>query len=117
MGAAPRCGRFLSEIRVRHGLSQTELAERVGMPQANISRLERDTGSPTVKTLNRLLEAMDQTLQVTAVPLDRPPPRGGNLSVAELRTAYDDTRPGSRVEQAAILSNVASELAASRPGR
>ena len=37
------------------------------MSQTNISRIERDKVSPSVATLNRLLEAMGETLQVTSI--------------------------------------------------
>lgn len=108
-----RCGRFLAEARRRHGLSQSELADRVGMPQTNISRIERDKGSPSLSTLNRLLEAMGETLQITAVPLSRSAPGGGNVPIRELRATFDEMSPERRIEQAALLSNVAGELAAS----
>lgn len=111
---APRCGRFLVEARRRHGLSQAELAELAGMTQTNISRIERDKASPSLRTLNRLLEAMGETLQIAAVPLDAPPPGGGNAPIRELRADFDELSPDQRIEQAATLSRVAGELAASR---
>lgn len=111
---SPRCGRFLAEVRRRHGLSQSELAERVGMPQTNISRIERDKISPSLSTLSRLLEAMGEALQIAAVPLGQPPAGGGNVSIRELRSTFEEMTPEQRIEQAALLSNVAGELAASR---
>lgn len=110
---APRCGRFLTERRRRHGLSQKDLAERSGMTQTNISRIERDKSSPTLYTLNRLLEAMGEALQINATPLNEPPPGGGNVSIRELRADFDELTPDQRLEQAAVLSRVAGELAAS----
>lgn len=111
---APRCGHFLIAARRRHGLTQAELAQRVGMTQTNISRVERDKASPSLYTLNRLLEAMGETLQIAAVPLRQPPPGGGNVPIRQLRADFEDLTPDQRIEQAALLSNVASELAASR---
>jgi transcriptional regulator with XRE-family HTH domain len=114
---APRCGRFLIQARRRHRLSQQVLAERTGMTQTNISRIERDKVSPSLYTLNRLLEAMGETLQISAAPLGEPPAGGGNVSIRELRADFDGLTPDQRIEQAAILSRVSSELAASRePG-
>lgn len=110
---APRCGRFLAEARRRHGLSQQELAERTGMTQANISRIERDKVSPTLATLERLLAAIGETLQLSSVPVSSPPPGGGNVAIRELRAEVDELTPGQRLEQAALLSRTASELAAS----
>jgi len=109
-----RCGRFLAETRRRHGLSQQDVAKRAGMTQANVSRIERDKVSPSLHTLNRLLEAMGETLQIAAVTLSAPPPGGGNASIRELRAEFDELTPDQRIEQAATLSRAASELAASR---
>lgn len=114
MASTPRtpfCGRFLSAARRRHGLSQTELARRSGIEQPNISRIERDKISPTIHTMNRLLEAMGETLQIESVPLSEPPPGGGNLSIRELRADFDRLTPDEQLEQAVILTRVASELA------
>lgn len=83
------------------------------MTQANVSRIERDKVSPTLGTINRLLEAMGETLQVSSVPLNSPPPRGGNAPIRDLRADYDQLTPDERLEQAAILSRAASELAVS----
>lgn len=46
-------------LRQEAGLSQAELADRVGVSQTWISRLELGQGNPTLSTLNRLAEAFD----------------------------------------------------------
>jgi hypothetical protein len=83
------------------------------MPQANLSRIERDRISPSLRTLSRLLEAMGESLSIVAGPVDEPPAGGGNVSIRELRDEFDRTSPGQRIEQAALLSAVAGELAVS----
>ena len=113
---APRCGRLLAKARHRHGLSQQDLAERTGIPQTNISRIERDKVSPSLATIERLLTAMGETMRIVTVPLNAPPPGGGNVSIRELRADFDELSPDQRLEQAALLSRTASELAAGRPG-
>ncbi len=85
------------------------------MTQTNISRIERDKVSPSLATINRLLEAMGETVQLSAIPLSAPPPGGGNVPIRELRAEFDQMSPDQRLEQAALLSRTASELAASRP--
>jgi transcriptional regulator with XRE-family HTH domain len=112
---APRCGRFLIEARRRHGLTQQDLAERTGITQTNISRIERDKVSPSLFTLNRLLEAMGETVRIASIPLNAPPPGGGNVAIDDLRADFDGLTPDQRLEQAALLSRTASELAGSRP--
>lgn len=112
---SPRVGRFLVACRRRHGLSQRELAERTGMTQTSISRIERDTISPSLATLERILGAMGETLRIDAVPITAPPVAGGNATIRDLRLEFDELTPDQRLEQAIALSRTTSELAASRP--
>jgi transcriptional regulator with XRE-family HTH domain len=106
------CGEFLRAARLRHGLDQAELARRVGMGQPAVSRIERDVVSPSLETLNRLMEGMGETLMLSAVGLFDPLPGAGNQSLAELLADYRDLTPEERLEQAAQLSEMATELAA-----
>ena len=53
----------LAELRQLRGLSQAELAERAGVRQANISRIE-SRGDLMVSTLSRLAEAMGASLSI-----------------------------------------------------
>jgi transcriptional regulator with XRE-family HTH domain len=64
-------GELIREARLRHGLSQQRLARRVGTQQSAISRLEADRNSPSIETLELVLHAMGERLQVTAEPLER----------------------------------------------
>jgi transcriptional regulator with XRE-family HTH domain len=52
------------EARLGAGLSQRELARRSGVPQAAISRIERDLVSPRTETLDRLLRACGRDVGV-----------------------------------------------------
>lgn len=105
------CGTFIREARRRHGLDQAELARRVGTAQPAISRLERDVVSPSLDTLNRVLEAMGETLWLRSLALDAPAPNGSNQSVAELRADFRDLSSEQRLAQAARLSEVSTQLA------
>ena len=62
---------LVRRTRERHGLSQRRLALRAGTDQAAISRIERGETSPTVETLDRLLAAMGERLEVGAKPVER----------------------------------------------
>lgn len=86
------------------------------MTQASISRIERDQVSPSITTLNRLLEALGETLTLQPVPLSAPPPGGGNVPIASLRSDYEDRSPAERLQVAMVLSRTATELAAAGPG-
>ncbi len=62
------------EARLGAGLSQRELARRSGVPQAAISRIERDLVSPRTETLDRLLGACGKDVGLIVRPgtgLDR----------------------------------------------
>lgn len=57
---ALRIGAQLARIRQRKGLSQTQLAARVGMSGPNISRIEKNPSrNLTLETLLRLFGALD----------------------------------------------------------
>ena len=58
---------------------------------------------------------MGETVMVGSLPLGRPPPGGRNTSIQELRADYEQLSAEQRLEQAAELSEIQSELAASRP--
>ncbi len=50
-------GDLLREARLRAGLTQTELAQRVGTARSQISRYERGDVLPSLETLRRLIRA------------------------------------------------------------
>ena len=58
----PDAGLFLRVMRERHGLTQSELAERAFTRQSAISRIESGQISPTVRSLAALVEAMGERL-------------------------------------------------------
>lgn len=62
---------LIRTTRKRHGLSQQRLARRIGTRQSAISRLERGDISPTVETLELLLNAMGEQLELTGRPIAR----------------------------------------------
>ena len=53
-------------LRDQAGLTQVELAERTGISQADISRIERGATSPTAKTLQRIAEALNAEVRLAA---------------------------------------------------
>jgi predicted transcriptional regulator len=54
------------ELREKRGLTQAQLAERSGIDQADISRIERGSTSPTARTLQRIGEALDADVRLVA---------------------------------------------------
>ena len=64
-------GELIRTARARHGLTQERLARRVGTRQSAISRLERDELSPSVETLDLLMKAMGERLELASGTLER----------------------------------------------
>ena len=56
------------DARTSQNLTQKELAERSGINQADISKLENGTRNPSVNLLKRLAEGMDMALKIEFVP-------------------------------------------------
>ena len=57
--------RSLIDARIKLNLTQKELAERSGVRQSNISRIENGTASPTVATLQALAAGMGKRLHIS----------------------------------------------------
>ena len=56
------------DARTSQNLTQKELAERSGINQADISKLENGTRNPSVNLLKRLAEGMGMALKIEFVP-------------------------------------------------
>lgn len=60
----------LIEARVSAGLTQCELAQKTGIAQGDISKLENGNGNPSIKTLKRLAKGMGKSLRIQFVDPD-----------------------------------------------
>ena len=60
--------RAIVDARTSQNLTQKELAERTGINQADISKLENGTRNPSVNLLKRLAEGMGMALKIEFVP-------------------------------------------------
>lgn len=56
------------DARKSTGMTQKQLAEKTGITQADISRLESGSGNPSLKTLQRLAEGMGMRLKLEFLP-------------------------------------------------
>lgn len=59
--------RAMIDARNAEGLTQKELSERSGIAQGDISKLENGSANPSVKTLQRLANAMGKKLKIEFV--------------------------------------------------
>ena len=60
--------RAIIDARAAQNLTQKELAERTGINQADISKLERGTRNPSIRLLQRLADGLDMDLHIEFVP-------------------------------------------------
>jgi len=68
-----QAAREVLRLRLAKGLTQEELAERVGTQQASISRLERAAYKPNLGFLQRVAEALGARVEIRLVPKEQTP--------------------------------------------
>ena len=61
--------RAMIDARLSQNLTQKELAERTGINQAEISRLENGTRNPSLRLLKRLADGLGMELKLEFIPL------------------------------------------------
>ena len=65
--APVKAGEAVEAFRKKKKVSQDELSERTGIHQAEISKLERGIANPSVKTLERIAQALGGRLEITII--------------------------------------------------
>ncbi len=61
-------GYQVARLRIKLGLTQTQLAEMVGTKQPSIARLENGEGSPSLSFLEKVANALGAEVKVQLVP-------------------------------------------------
>lgn len=56
------------DARKRCNMTQKELAERTGIDQSDISKIETGNANPALSTLKRLADGMDMVLRLEFIP-------------------------------------------------
>ncbi|MBA2556260.1 MAG: helix-turn-helix transcriptional regulator, partial [Chloroflexi bacterium] len=79
-------GQRLAAMRQAACLSQAALAQRSGIPQSEISRIERDRTTPSLARVERLTRAMGGRVELVG-PVPGPTPSGPGRSVRERASA------------------------------
>lgn len=96
-------GELLRQARIRHELSQAQLAIRAGTTQSAIARIERDRVSPSIKTLTNLFQAMEEDFVFGVRPSDW----GVDLTLNHLTLEH---APTERLERGLGFSDVVREI-------
>jgi transcriptional regulator with XRE-family HTH domain len=91
-------------------LSQQRLARRCRTSARHIGRIERGEVSPSIETVEKLLRAMGERLELSAAPGPR-----ANASTAELQAAVRDSTPSERFAETAALSEFLTGIQPQRP--
>lgn len=63
--------RAMVDARISRNMTQKQLAERTGINQSDISKLENGTRNPSIKLLKRLAEGMDMVLKIEFIPKNK----------------------------------------------
>ncbi len=85
-------GAIIRQARQADGLTQAQLARRLGITQPSVARLEAAGDNVTVATLQRALNVMNRTLELRAAAM--PSSVDDTLIVEALRLT-----PGERLER------------------
>jgi len=64
-------GKKLKQIRKSKGLTQERLAELAGVHEKHISKLETGVYFPTYSTLNKVLKALDLSIEDTGLDFEK----------------------------------------------
>jgi hypothetical protein len=83
-------GELIRSARLRAGLSQKELAQRLGIASSSIARWETDTVEPGFSTLRRVLQGCGFDIPPVLVPYERDPER--DAQVQELQELSSQER-------------------------
>ncbi len=67
-----QAAREVLRLRLAQGLTQKELAERIGTKQASISRLERASYKPNLGFLQRVAAALNARVEIRFVSREQP---------------------------------------------
>ena len=65
-----RIGRRIEQLRTDNNISQQQLAERSGVTQNNISRIEQGKYDPRADTLEKIAHAMNMQLDFKEKPTE-----------------------------------------------
>jgi transcriptional regulator with XRE-family HTH domain len=77
-----RAGQIIREARLRAGLTQTELAQRLGRERAQVARWETGGQEPSFENLQSVVEACGFSLQVEIAEREETPELDAELEAS-----------------------------------
>jgi transcriptional regulator with XRE-family HTH domain len=82
-------GELMRSARLRAGLSQEQVAERLGLPRSSVARWETDAVEPGFSTLRRVLRACGFDLSLALVPFERDPEHEARIKEVQRLTPQE----------------------------
>ena len=79
--------RGMIHARVQSGLTQAQIAERMGTTQSAVARLESGRSNPSAKTLEKYAKATGTRLRIGFEPIEADAPQGGNGTAEDVATS------------------------------
>src|SRR5271157_2295671 len=108
----------IRSLRLHHGLSQRQLALRMGVPRTYVSKIENEKATPTLSSLARLANAL--TVSVPELLTACTPPRQNEIDellgdpfIAEMATF---TRQLDAMQRTSVLTQIRDMVAHPRRG-
>ena len=92
-------GAIIRTAREAEGLTQAQLARRLGITQPSVARLEAAGDNVTVATLQRALNVMNRTLEIRAAMMP------SSVDESQIRDALRLT-PGERIERTTVIRDM-----------
>jgi DNA-binding XRE family transcriptional regulator len=86
--------------RVEHRLTQTQLAQELGVRQPQVARLEAGEHTPTLEMLQRLARTLGFRFIVEVAPAGDYPPKTAFTLPSGMEVVEDVTADGSRIRVA-----------------
>jgi transcriptional regulator with XRE-family HTH domain len=100
----PKIGAHLVDLRKAAGLTQTDLAELVGVPQQTIAFWEQSSRPPRSEALPKLAKSLGVRVEALILPDAAPPRRGG--PTGKVQKAFEAVSRLPRRQQEKILEVV-----------
>ena len=94
---------LIREARLQAGLTQQQLAARLGVSQAAVAQLEGARANPTIATLERALRATDHRLELRLLAVEP------SVDISLLREALRMT-PAERIATSERLTRDAEQI-------
>ena len=103
---------LIRDARRAAGLTQAQLADRLGVSQSAVAKLEREGANPTVNTLDRVLRATGHRLQLIAPAWGTGADIPGPSIDVDLVRQHLELGKGQRIAELEMMYDEASTIAA-----